>query len=74
MPDQDLDYVDQQIAATLKRIAKQRGVIEKVRALRVNTRKSERTLTSMERTLGDLRAIRRLIEDDLTDLKRPRRY
>jgi hypothetical protein len=33
VPDSDLDYVNKQIAATLEKIARQRDVIEKVRAL-----------------------------------------
>jgi hypothetical protein len=76
MPDPDLDHVDKQITTittTLQRIARQRGVIEKARALKVDARKSERVLTSMQQALGDLRAIRRLIEDDLTDAKKPPR-
>jgi hypothetical protein len=71
VPDPDLDYVDTQIATTLERIARQRRMIEKVRGLKVDTRKSQRLLTTMQRTLADLRAIRRLIEDDRTDAKRP---
>jgi hypothetical protein len=38
MPDSDLAYVEKQIAATLEKIASQRGVIEKVRALKAGSR------------------------------------
>jgi hypothetical protein len=74
MPNSDLNYVDKQIAATIAKIARQRGVIEHVRSLGADTRKSERLLTSMQRTLADLRAIRRLIEDDVTAAKASSRF
>jgi pheromone shutdown protein TraB len=74
MLDSDLAYIDKQIAATLEKIARQRGVIEKIRALEVDTRKSERLLKFLQQTLADLRAIRRLIEDDLTDAKASSRF
>ena len=74
MPDSDLDYVDKQIAATIAKIARQGGMIAKVRTLKVDTRAAERLMQSMERTLYDLRAIRRLIEDDLTDAKASSRF
>jgi hypothetical protein len=74
MPDSDLDYVDKQIAATIAKIARQRTKVEHVRALGADIRKSERLLTSMQRTLADLRAIRRLIEDDVTDAKASSRF
>jgi hypothetical protein len=74
MPDSDLDYIDKQIAATIAKIARQRVVIEHVRSLGADTRKSERVLTSMQRTLADLRAIRRLIEDDVTAAKASSRF
>jgi hypothetical protein len=74
MPDPDLDYVDKQIAMTLQRIARQRAVIENVRTLKVDTRTAERLMQSMQRTLDDLRTIKHLIEDDLTNAKASSRF
>jgi hypothetical protein len=69
MPDPDLDYIDKQIAATLQRITRQWVVIEKVRRRKVDTGKAQQVLAAMQNTLSELRAIRRLIEDDMTDAK-----
>jgi hypothetical protein len=45
-----------------------------VRRLKVDTHKSERVMAAMQKTLAELRAVRRLIEDDLTDAKASSRF
>jgi hypothetical protein len=62
--DKDLATLDKLIADVRARITRQRAIAEKMQNLELDTKAAERLLGAMERTLIDLEADRRSIEDE----------
>ena len=62
--DNDLGRLDKLIAEVHARIARQRGIVEKMQTLHLDTEAAVRLLRVMERTLVDFETDRRLVEDE----------
>ena len=62
--DNDLGRLDKLIAEVRARIARQRGIVEKMRDLQLDTPAATRLLRTMESTLVDLESDQSLLEDE----------
>ena len=62
--DSDLGRLDKLIVEVRARITRQRGIVEKMQSLELDTKAATRLLRTMESTLVDLESDRSLLEDE----------